>query len=696
MKIWNQAPLVRLLLPFIIGILLALKFPFPGHYFLWILSSFYILIAGKSLLPDLGYSFSRALWFGGVLNLFLVLLGYQLTLFKTEIGSTHHFSHLKRAKVMAYARITEPIIEKEKSLKSVVEIIAVQAGVEWLPVKGKVLMYLQEDSNSKKLDYGDELVFSASINAVKSPLNPHCFDYKRFLSFRGIFHQAYLKSGDWVATGGNSANWLKAQALSIRKSLLNILQSNGLEGEEYSVGAALLLGYTDKLDADLMSAYSNTGALHVLSVSGLHVAIVYIVYSWLLFFLNKSKFGRIIKAVILLLFLWFYAGLTGFSPSVLRAATMLSFIIVAKATNQHTNVYNTLAASAFLLLLIDPFLIMDVGFQLSYLAVIGIVYLQPQIYDLIEFDNWLLNQSWNVTAVSLAAQVATFPLGLYYFHQFPVYFLVSNLVVIPVSTLIIYLGIVLFTFSKIPLVSKYVALVFGWLIWFLNASVKWMESLPYSAIEGISISGVETVLLYAMIIVLLFYLSELKFNFLKLFFILGIALLTNQIIEQLMQSHQKKLIVYSVPKVRAIDFICGKKNVVYADSAFAEDKKAQAFQTNPNWCYLGLQNPICISEDFKNDFIYVRGNFVRFLNTRVYLLDKELEPGVKMDAIDYLIVSKNVKMSIAEIQACFNARLLVFDGSNSEFKLRKWKEECKKLRQAYYCTSDSGALEVDL
>ncbi|HLC82907.1 MAG TPA: ComEC/Rec2 family competence protein, partial [Bacteroidia bacterium] len=638
-------------------------------------------------------------WFGLLINFSFFVFAYQLTIYKTQKFSVSHFSNHCRGNSIVYARLADSYIEKEKSLKTIIEILAVKENDEWKKCTGKAMVYLKTDSLALALKYGDELLLNVNFKEVPQPQNPGEFNYKRFLSFHNIYNNAYVKSDEWKSLKQNSGNPILKYSIGLRNDLLDVLKQNHLNGDELSVGAALLLGYTDKLDADLISAYSSTGALHVLSVSGLHVAIVYIVFSWLLVFLDRHKKGRIIKAILLILFLWFYAALTGLSPSVLRAATMFSFIIVAKATNKHTNIYNTLAASALFLLLINPYLIMEVGFQLSYLAVIGIVYIQPKIYEWFEFDNWLLDQVWMITAVSIAAQIATFPLGLHYFHQFPNYFLLSNLIVIPVSTLIIYVGIALFSFSTIPLFVKYLAIVFTWLIWFLNVSVKWIESLPYSLLQGISISVFETWLLYGLIILFLFYLSNRKYYFLIYSLSFCVFILISQVVEQQIQFNQKKIVVYNVAKTTAIDFVNSKQNVLLTDSVFAKNDSRLLFHVKHNWWDLGMNNSQIISENFTTENLIVKSNFIQFFDKRLFVLNKVIKFKKKHSKklnLDYLVISNNTKMRIEDVQQMFRVKMFVFDSSNSEYKIKKWKEECEELNQEYCSTMDAGALEINL
>ncbi|MES2394746.1 MAG: ComEC/Rec2 family competence protein [Bacteroidota bacterium] len=702
MNLWNQAPFIRLLLPFLTGIITAVYFPFQLAYSLYIILIVAIIIGLLILVPKLTISYRNSWWFGLIVNSALFIFSYHLTILNTEKFAADHFSKTINSSHYVYSKLTEPYLEKEKSLKVVVEVLEVKHGEKWKIASGKAMVYFKKDSHSLKLKYGDEIVMKLDFKEVPPPQNPGEFNYKRFLAFHNVYHQAYVKNSDWVYNGKNSGNILMRYSINLRDALLNVLKANHLYGDEFAVGSALLLGCVDKLDADIISAYSSTGALHVLSVSGLHVAIVYVIFNWLLSFFNKIKYGNIIKAILLILLLWFYAALTGLSPSVLRAATMFSFIIIAKAYDRYTNIYNTLAASAFLLLLIDPFLIMEVGFQLSYLAVIGIVYIQPKIYNWFEVKNWLLDQVWTITSVSIAAQIATFPLGLHYFHQFPNYFLLSNLIVIPISTAIIYLGIALFAFAKVSMVAGYLAMGFGWCVWLLNQSVLIIEKWPYALLHSISISVMETWLLYGLIILFFFYFANRKFNYLIIALTFAIAILCSQLIEQHQQSQQKSFIIYNIPKTSAMDFISAKRNVLLTDTAFANNKSGLLFRVKHNWWDLGISNNTIISGNFKTNDLIINNNFIQFYEKRIAIINAKgiikntKSLPLKPLSIDYLVISKNPYLNFSEIEKQYKTKIIIFDSSNSEYNISKWKSECNRIKQSYYSVMDSGAFVVNL
>ena len=306
------------------------------------------------------------------------------------------------------------------------EIVAIKDSNEWHHPKGKMILYFEKDSASvSSLSYGDYFYVYGKPNRVKAPSNPGEFDYKRFLERKGIYHQLYLASDRWIEIDKQKENPIYRFALNCRAYLLDILQEKGLKGAEYAVASAILLGYSDKIDAKLLQEYSGAGAMHILCVSGLHVGIVYVVFSMLLFFLGKTDRSRFLKSMLLILLIWSYAVLTGLSPSVMRASAMFSLVAIGQNMRRDTNIFNTLSASAFILMLIDPLIILNLGFQLSYSAVLGIVLLQPPIYRIFTIKSKILDKIWTIIAVSIAAQIGTLPITLYYFHQFPNYFFLS-------------------------------------------------------------------------------------------------------------------------------------------------------------------------------------------------------------------------------------------------------------------------------
>jgi competence protein ComEC len=731
MNFWHQFPFVRLITPFIFGIISAVSLGQEIHIPLFIFGVLFIIILLIVFIPNIFFSFKYRWVFGLVIFALLYLSGFELTVQKSQKFKQSHVFQLPVEKRNYIVDIIEPVSQKQNSYKVIVDIRSAEtdnkrplqntsfaqllrcqqnsnsssvrtAGLnfvsslefeqnlkfckglnKWEYSRGTVILYFQKDSLSKEIKYGDRIVLNANFIETKPPQNPSEFNYKRYLENKGIYHQAYIKSGTWKILSTENCNKLLAFALSIRNNFFKILEKNNIRGNEFAVVSAILLGYDDKLDKELVKEYSGAGAMHILCVSGLHVGIVYLLLNSMLFFLKKFRYGNNIKAVVLILLIWFYAMLTGLSPSVLRASTMISFIIIGKSLNRQTNIYNSLAASAFLLLIINPFIITNVGFQLSYSAVIAIVMLQQPMYKLWIINNWLGDKMWAITTVSIAAQI--------------------GLIVIPLSGFIIYAGFLVLIFSPVHFISLVFSKILVGMVWFLNQSVKIIENLPFSTVKGISISFTEMLIIYFILISLIvFFLQKRK---LFLFYALACTAVLLSIVSVKKSNHinQRKFIVYNVNKSSVYDFINGRKNCLLADSLFTDNENKFLFFVQNNWWDMGLKHNVKFDlKDtlfYQDEFpLYKRRNFIGFFDKRIVIVDKKFYccHNTKKFEVDYLIIANNPEVKISDLVKLFNTKQIIIDSSNSYWKVNKWKKEANELNINIYSIFDLGAYVVDI
>lgn len=710
MSFWHQAPFVRLVLPLVTGIIVAAFLPFLIPFSLPLILGLTIIFLFLSFLKLIHTRYLYRWIYGAFMSLLFFIYGYEITVLNTEKLLPHHYSYIHSKGDKIIAMVAEPTVAKEKSLKAVLEVKAIIKDKRYINSNGKILVYIQKDSISEKIQYGNLILFYATLAEISPPQNPSEFNYKQFLSFHRVYQQVYLKNNVYRILDDSPRNNIIGFACGARNYLMKIFEKYKISGNEYSVASALMLGSREEIDKELVQAYSSSGALHVLSVSGLHVGVIFIVMTYILIFLDKMKYGTIIKTILLLFGLWFYAILTGLSPSVVRAATMFSFVVVGKAGKWNTNIYNILACSAFFLLLINPYLIMEVGFQLSYLAVIGIVFIQPKLNHLWDpyipiagkFGNWIITQVWAITTVSIAAQLATFALGLLYFHQFPNYFLFSNLVVIPLSTLIIYCGVLLFVVSPFEFISEYIAVVFKECIVLLNKSVVLVEQLPYSLLQGISISLVETWLIYILIILMLSFFILQKIKFARYFFIILIFLLAYQIFESHLQRKQKKFVVYNISKTSAIDFIDGRKNYLLSDSSFINNESRILFHVRHHWWDLGLRDNLFFdfqrTKEIKGKNLFLQDGFAQFHEKRFAFINKNFNPfkTEKKTKLDYIIISGSPGITVEKLKECFEVGMIIIDASNAFYATEKLIQEAKENKMDCYSVSKSGAFVEEL
>lgn len=705
----RQIPFIRLVIPLILGILVKLNFHFQIPL-IAISSVIFIFILALIIFSSFKklYSNFKIRWMFGM---FINLLLFSIGIFLVDLN----FSKVSKATInqtdgYLLASVVEKPEIKEKSIKATLEIKAIGDKDQWLETSGKVLIYFQKDSASATINFGDKIIFKPEISDKRITGNPNEFNFEKYLTYHLISAQTYLKSTSWKKINEKETG-LKLYAYEIRDKFLNVFKKYGISGNEYSVLSALTVGYTSELDSKIKHSYSSSGATHILSVSGLHVGIIFIVFNYLLKFMEKIKYGKLVKAIFLILFLWFYALLTGLSPSVLRSAAMLSFVIVGQSLNRNANIYNSITASAFVLIIINPFIITDLGFQLSYLALISIIYFQPLIYNWIYIKNKWLDKLWVLISVSIAAQIVSTPISLFYFHQFPNYFLLTNILVVPLSTIIIYLALVLLAFSSFDFIANYLEIALKYSVKFLNNSISFIEGLPYSVSENIYISGFQMFLIYFFIIILTSYFLLKRNSMLKLSLITIIVFLISIFYNDYNSLKQRKLIVYNISGTTAINFIDGKDNILISNLSKNENNSNLIFTTKNNWLELGLTkekivdiNSLNRNSLFSNNLIVdnknllVKDRYLGFYQHRFLIINKDfkLKKYTKKLKVDYILLTSNNPIKISDLAECYEMKKLIIDSSNSAKNINKWKEECLKYNIACNVVSENGAFIENL
>lgn len=706
----NHIPLVRLLIPFIVGVIGVVYLKPNSDYLIFsfgILATFYFTLL---LIKLLNSNYQLRWMFGIIIYATTILAGASLTSLKYKNTSTTNNLLTQKYNQLLTGEITAPTQSKAKSIKAILNIKGVKTQNSWVEGNGKVIIYLQKDSLSEQLNVGDVISFEPKLENVPAPKNPNEFDFRKYLSFHLIHQQAFLRSNNWKLIQPAKGGILKFSN-DRRTYLIASLKKQGITGKNLAVASALILGYKDNLDPQLKSAYSSAGAMHVLAVSGLHVGVIFLIFNQLFSFFEKIKHGKIIKGILLILILWTYAILTGLSPSVMRAATMFSFIVAAKMTGRVSSFFNTLAASALVLLIYNPLLIMEVGFQLSYLAVIGIVIIQPWINNWFTIRYWLPRKIWEITAVSIAAQIATFPLGLLYFHQFPNYFMLSNLIVIPSAVAILYLGIVTLFFSSVPIVGEYLALLLNYIIKFLNLSVYVIDVLPYSLSENIRFSVTDTWLLYLFISCMICLIVYRKFIYIAMGFSFISLFLCSTFFLNYTDLDQRKIIIYNIPKFSAINFIDGKDNILLSDIKLTENRNKLMFHLQNNWINNGVRNEKIIRLDhlhkkhsisnlyrISNNNFFTKRNYFQFYSSRIAIINNssQLSQQENKLAVDLLLITKNTKLTITELLKQFTPHQIVIDASNSTYTSKRFKQEAATLDIACWSVLLDGAFIQNL
>lgn len=690
--LFKTAPFIQLLIPFIIGILLQWYLQVSIIVVLTGLICFGIAFLLFSFLPFV-QKFRLEFFPGLLLQLLLAVTAMLVTWNKDVRHHNNWYGNYYKDGDFIIATIKEPLVEKTKSYKADAYIDQLVRNDSAITGEGKLLLYFSKDSIAPGLSYGDKILINKKLIAIKNSGNPGAFNYQRYAAFQQTFHNVFLKSGDWVKLNGNNAKPFWQFIFSAKSAILVALQTNITHGkDELGIAEALLIGHTNDLDKDLVQAYSNTGVVHIIAISGMHLGLIYGLLLWLFARMPVVKKSKATQAILILTCLWLFSLLTGGSASVIRSAVMFSFITFGTMFFKQTSIYNSLAASAFVMLCINPYYLWDVGFQLSYLAVVGIVVFQKPVYNCLYVKNKYLDMVWKAAVLTTAAQILTFPVCIYYFHQFPLLFLITNLIAVPLSTLVLYAEILLVAFSWVPVVGLYAGKSAGWLLWLMNKIILWVNELPFAVWDKIPANVFTTWLLYATVICVAAWLMNKNKKMLQwsLTFCAGFVLV-HAIIDWQVKS-QQKFIVYNVPQHQAIDFVEGNNYRFVGDSILLVDGLLQNFHLKPGRIALQLNKkvdslPVCFDKN----------GFYHFGDKKILVLDEAVsfEAEKKMD-VDYIVISKSPKLYIPELVKTFNCSKFIFDSSNSLWKIEKWKQDCDKLNLSWHSIPEQGAFVTDL
>ena len=691
--IWKTAPFTRLLLPIVAGILLQWYLQIPLSVSVVGIVSFSMAYLLFLLLP-IAFRYKLRQLQAIILHLVIVCFGLLLTWQKDTRHTSDWFAQYYNDSDYLVVRINEPLIEKAKSYKADGYVEAVIHNDSVISSKGKILVYFSKDSLTPGLQYGDKILINKNLQPIKNSGNPGAFNYQRYAAFQSTYHNVFLKDKDWVKLGDKNINWFRQFIFTSRAQILSILQKNIPAGkDELGIAEALLIGYTNDLDKDLVQAYSNTGVVHIIAISGMHLGLIYVMLVWLFARIPGINQSKILQVVLILGCLWLFSLLTGAAASVLRSAVMFTFITIGKNFSKRSSIYNSLAASAFVMLCYNPYFLWDVGFQLSYLAVIGIIIFQRPIYNWVFIKNKWVDKVWKLMAISLAAQVLTFPICIYYFHQFPNLFLITNIIAVPLSSLILFAEIGLIAIARIPFVGAYLGKLIGWLVFAMNKIILWVSYLPFAVWDKIPATVLSTWLLYAV----LFGLSMWLLNKNKVAFRFAIYTLLAFTVTQAFQNwqiqKQQKLIVYNVQQHRAIDFVSGNNYQFLGDSIMLVDAVLQNFHLKPGRILLQLNN----RTDSMPTVFHEQG-FYYFGNKKVFIIDKPIRFGAVLQKInvDIIIISKSPKLYMAQLASVFNCGRYVFDASNSLWKIDKWQKDCEELHLRSYSVPENGAFVEDV
>ena len=616
----------------------------------------------------------KTLFFVFITWITFFLTGMILVYENDATNHTNYFEkHLKNTSkvILAIDKVLKPGNYHHKYVADVVQ-------VDSKKTIGHVLLNIEKDSTPLLFHTGDLVFLKNKFQDIKSSLNPHQFNYKNYLAKQGIYQQVYATKQELLLLDQTSTSFLGFIA-ALRLKIQQSLQQYDFSEDELAVMNALLLGQRQEISKELSDNYSKAGAIHILAVSGLHVGIILLILSFVLKPLERVNKGKLIKLVLVILFLWFFALLAGMSASVTRAVTMFSAIALGQFFNKRNAIEHSLIFSMFIILLWKPLFLFDVGFQLSYTAVFGIIWVQPVLYQLWKPTFFIVDKGWQLISVSVAAQLGVLPISLFYFHQFPGLFFISNLIIIPFLGVILGLGLVVLVLSYVSILPVFLEGFYGDVISILNKVVTFVARQEKFLFSEISFSAIKMIFFYLLII--LGFQLFLKLNTKRCFLFLG-SILAFQcvfILEKYTIAQKSELIVFHKSK----NTIIGKRK----GSSFEVYHSMDSLQISSQKLLINYK----VGENISSQNYHKLSNLMYYKKQVVLIIEKDGLYDIKELNSPIVVLRESPKINLQRLAEKLKPAIIIADGSNYKSYIENWKATCKNLKIPFWTTYNQGA-----
>lgn len=658
-------PIVPILGGFSIGIVIQYYFQIALHSIL-----FGLLFNTLCFLAVYFYVIKKKLntfFFESVVVLLCLNLGILSNYFNRQINHKEHFSN----SILERNLINGLVTEKLKSTTYYDKFILKAEHINGQNCIGKILLYVPKKQKTE-IEIGNKIKLFETPKILQNALNPNQFDYSKYLNNQNVFHEIKIKETNTIVVSTDTNFYYYINL--IKSKLLKSYDVKTFKKDNYNLLMALLFGEKTELSKEITTNYTQAGIIHILAISGLHIALIYGIVLWLTKPLLRFKKGKLYIFLISLCILWFYAILAGFSASIVRAAVMFSVVALAKMINRQSNIYNSLAVSALLLLLYNPNYLFDVGFQLSFAAVLSIVIFQPLVRKYSYSKHLIILKIKELLLISLVAQVGVLPLILYYFGQFPLLFLLANLIAIPLSSLILILGLALIPFNfLLPNVAVYLSILVNFLIEIMNIFTAWIVKFDVFIIKNIAFHEVLVLLLYLIIATVLYFVYFSKIKNLK-------PILVSIFIFQLgyffLNSNEKNNNEFGVfNSMKNTLFVETKNNesVFYTDD-LANSKSSIEAYTRGKFVKKYRIEPI------KNVYSF---------NKKILCIDS-LGVYTTKQKPEIVLLIQSPKINLNRLISTIKPEQIIADGSNYKSYIKLWKATCEQEKIPFHATAEKG------
>ena len=657
---------VKLTFFLILGILI-------GYYFEPRIAHLLAVLA--PLLIFLGIAFKKQTrngfpFFGIIATTVTIVLGaFVVSISNPKNNSLHYTKTLTKNENSWLVKVDEVLKPTPFSKRYIVKAKSLNQN----KVTGKLLLRLPVDSTKTLYRVADELVVFAELKTITKPLNPHQFNYKDFLKKQGIYHRLHSTKNQIIQLE-NPSKTLFGYASNLRANLIEKLKKEGFGQEELSVIQALLLGQRNDISEETYNNYKNAGAVHILAVSGLHIGILLLLLQFILKPIELLPKGKTIKLLVIVCLLWCFAFIAGLSASIVRAVTMFSFLAYAMYLNRPTNTFNIIALSMFFILLFKPLFLFQVGFQMSYAAVLAIVWIYPKLQRFWYPEQFVVRKGWQLLAVSLAAQLGVLPISLFYFHQFPALFFISNLLIIPFLGLILGVGILVLLLTSINALPQAIVLLYNFLIKSMNAVIEFVAKQEAFVFRDIAFDKIQLIVGYLIVITMVFAFSKPKFKKFALF-LSGIIAFQSWVLFKRVETNSKAQLVLTHEVANTL-LLKQEGNIV------------TAFGKETNFSKRILQDYKTAERIDSVNYTELKNSF-SINSSKLYVMDSlGIYPSQNTD---YLVLTQSPQINLERLLDSIQIQKIIADGSNYKSSVAKWKATCQKRKLPFHYTGEKGA-----
>jgi competence protein ComEC len=614
-----------------------------------------------------------------ILSFFLLFfIGISSTYFTNDSNYSNYYQrHLKET--------SSVVLQIDKVLKAGFYHDKYQVEIKQVGnvrTRGKVVLNIVKDSTTPSLKVDELFFINSSFQELNSPLNPHQFNYKTYLEKQGIHQQLFLENNQIKRIGFQGFSLVGISA-KFRDQIQESLKKHNFKADELAVINALLLGQRQDISKELISDYSRAGAIHILAVSGLHVGVILLILSWIFKPLERLKKGKFIKTIVVVLFLWMFAFIAGLSASVVRAVTMFTFLAIGLSFQRKNIIEFSLISSMFFLLVLKPMFLFDVGFQLSYLAVFGIIWVQPRLYTIYKPRFKLIDKFWQLITVSFAAQIGILPLSLFYFHQFPSLFWLSNLIIIPFLGAILIGGIIIIFLSLLGFLPQILATLYGFVISSMNNFVGWISMQEQFLWKEISMSFLWMISLYLLIVLGVRFLIDTSAKKMSYFLISIVILQGIFVFETQQKKIKKEFIVFHKSRNSIIGIRTGGKLLVHHNIDSSIIQKSN-FITSYR-----------IAENIDQKFINPIPAIFEYKKEQILIIDSLGVYPFKGLKKPIVVLQYSPKINLERLIKTVHPKQIIADGNNYKSYVKKWRVICEKQKTPFYYTGKNGAFIYD-